>query len=151
MMSGKGSVTTKNKGRQGERRTERGEGCFEKSLKYLVNGLDSPISQWGCCWNEWTGRVLLNPVFPVSVVMQGSGWTFHTASGNSRPSLSGAEERFAWSKGQGRLVPFWERQGPRAHSLRWSENNDLTPCYLLCVKCCWGGTFHLEILRERPL
>lgn len=66
-----------------------------KSLKYLVNGLGSPISQWGCCWNEWTGRVLLNPVFPVSVVMQGSGWTFHTASGNSRPSLSGAEERFA--------------------------------------------------------
>ena len=29
MMSGKGSVTTKNKGRQGERGTERGEGCFE--------------------------------------------------------------------------------------------------------------------------
>lgn len=33
MMSGKGSVTTKNKGRQGERGTEKGEGCFEKSLK----------------------------------------------------------------------------------------------------------------------
>ena len=147
MMSGKGSIMTKNKGRQGERGTERGEGCFEKSLKYLwmlthCSSPGSPVSQWGCCWIERTGRVLLNPVFPVSVVMQGSGWTFHTASGNPRLSLSGAKERFAWSKeDQGRLVPFWEREGPRAHSLRWSENSDMTPCYLLCVKSCWGGNF----------
>ena len=146
-MSIKGSIMTKNKGRQGERGTERGEGCFEKSLKYLwmlthCSSPGSPVSQWGCCWIERTGRVLLNPVFPVSVVMQGSGWTFHTASGNPRLSLSGAKERFAWSKeDQGRLVPFWESEGPRAHSLRWSENSDMTPCYLLCVKSCWGGNF----------
>lgn len=55
MMSGKGSVTTKNKGRQGERGTERGEGCFEKSLKYLVNA-DSLFGPWFTCLT--TGMLL---------------------------------------------------------------------------------------------
>lgn len=59
-------------------------GAIFRTCKYFwwlltpSTGLGLPISQWGYCWIQWSRRSLLTRVFPVSVVMQGSGgWTFH--------------------------------------------------------------------------
>lgn len=59
-------------------------GAIFRICKYLwwlltpSTGLGLPISQWGYCWIQWSRKSLLTRVFPVSVVMEGSGgWTFH--------------------------------------------------------------------------
>ena len=82
-MSGEESVMTKqNKAKQGES-DWRGWGYLQNSLPSLqwvlthCMGLGLPVLQWGCCWDEQSGRVLPCPGFPGSVVMQGSGWTLH--------------------------------------------------------------------------
>lgn len=65
----------------------------------------------------------------------------YTASGNSRLSVSGTGERFAWNEDDQRaLALFWERE-PHAHSLSCSENSDMITCYLLCVRSFWQESF----------
>lgn len=84
MMSGKRSVMTK-KVKQSKEKEWLKEGRAVWRILYnipcgcwLTVWASVCLSQWECRWIEWAGRILLSPVFPVSVAMQGSGWTFHS-------------------------------------------------------------------------
>lgn len=156
MMSGEESVMTK-KIKQSKEKVIRGGGAIFRILYHPSSGCW--LTVWALvCLSYDGGAVGVNGLGgPFLVQCSQVLWLCKAvaghsmASGNSRLSLSGAGERFAWSEEDQRgLAPFWERE-PHAHSLSCSENSDMITCYLLRVRSFWQESSPTQDSRGRPL